>query len=186
VLVLDRRAGAPQEATAPAAPATPALTADPNDALFIPAPPGTREAADEVVEEADRLGLFVSDAEEAAYRRHGFRRLLQRSYYGGASGGAAIELVEVEDPVALLHDLEQAAPGAPYPDLPEGRIRDSSTQMENGAHVVTAYFSTVTFVSGPYFVEIEAYGLTPQSGRERVARYARDQHELLQEVTRQR
>jgi hypothetical protein len=48
------------------------------------------------------------------------------------------------------------------------------------AHDVFAYFRTITFLSAPYVVEIEAYALDASVAQRRVQSYARGQHELLQ------
>jgi hypothetical protein len=161
---LNRDSAAPE--VAEREPPLPTIPPDPNDALFIPAPPGTQMAANDTIDDPERLALYVGDEEAAAYSAHGFRRLLQRSYYGGAQGGGFIKLIEVDDPVGLLDDLdalEAGGLGQPYADLPQGRQRDSQSQMENGQHIVTAYFRTITFVTDPYVVQVEAYGITPEA-----------------------
>jgi hypothetical protein len=45
---------------------------------------------------------------------------------------------------------------------------------------VFAYFRTITFLSAPYVVEIEAYALDADVAQRRAETYARAQHELLQ------
>ena len=176
-------AAAPQTTSSPTSPPRPSPPPLPNDGWFIPAPAGMRMEANELIEDADRLALYVDDAEAEAILDAGFRRVRMRSYYAGASGGGAFTIMEVNDQERLLRRLRRVGdePGEPYPDLPKAYIHSSSIQMESTrAHDVFAHFRTVTFLSAPYVVQIEAYAVKAPVARRRAETYARSEHELLQ------
>jgi len=176
-------AAAPQTTSSPTSPPRPSPPPLPNDGWFIPAPAGMRMEANELIEDADRLALYVDDAEAEAILDAGFRRVRMRSYYAGASGGGAFTIMEVDDQERLLRRLRRVGdePGEPYPDLPKAYIHSSSIQMESTrAHDVFAHFRTVTFLSAPYVVQIEAYAVKAPVARRRAETYARSEHELLQ------
>ena len=176
-------AAAPQTTSSPTSPPRPSPPPLPNDGWFIPAPAGMRMEANELIEDADRLALYVDDAEAEAILAAGFRRVRMRSYYAGASGGGAFTIMEVDDQERLLRRLRRVGdePGEPYPDLPKAYIHSSSIQMESTrAHDVFAHFRTVTFLSAPYVVQIEAYAVKAPVARRRAETYARSEHELLQ------
>jgi hypothetical protein len=176
-------AAAPQTTSSPTSPPRPSPPPLPNDGWFIPAPAGMRMEANELIEDADRLALYLDDAEAEAILDAGFRRVRMRSYYAGASGGGAFTIMEVDDQERLLRRLRRVGdePGEPYPDLPKAYIHSSSIQMESTrAHDVFAHFRTVTFLSAPYVVQIEAYAVKAPVARRRAETYARSEHELLQ------
>jgi len=176
-------AAAPQTTSSPTSPPRPSPPPLPNDGWFIPAPAGMRMEANELIEDADRLALYVDDAEAEAILDAGFRRVRMRSYYAGASGGGAFTIMEVDDQERLLRRLRRVGdePGEPYPDLPKAYIHSSSIQMESTrAHDVFAHFRTITFLSAPYVVQIEAYAVKAPVARRRAETYARSEHELLQ------
>jgi hypothetical protein len=155
----------------------------PNDGWFIPAPDGMVMRANEVIEDPDMLPLYLDESLADALVASGVRRVRMRSYYAGATGGGAFKVMEVDDPAELLRRLRRDGAGrrAPFPDLPEGHLRRQAVQMESTrAHDVFAYFRTITFLSAPYVVEIEAYALDASVAQRRVESYARGQHELLQ------
>jgi hypothetical protein len=176
-------AAAAEPAGSSATEARPSPAPLPNDGWFIPAPAGMRMEANELIEDADRLALYLDDAEAEAILDAGFRRVRMRSYYAGASGGGAFTIMEVDDQERLLRRLRRVGdePGEPYLDLPEASIHSSSIQMEGTrAHDVFAHFRTITFLSVPYVVQIEAYAVKAPVAQRRAETYARSEHELLQ------
>jgi hypothetical protein len=187
VMVANQPA-APESVTAPRSPSSPPEPRPsspplPNDGWFIPAPGGMVMRANEVIEDPDMLPLYLDETQAEAIVDAGFRRVRMRSYYAGAGGGGAFNVMEVKDPGGLLRRLRRdgAGRGEPFPDLPEGHMRRQVVQMESTrAHDVFAYFRTITFLSAPYVVEIEAYALDADVAQRRAETYARAQHELLQ------
>lgn len=155
---------------------------DPNDEWFTHGGSGTQMAANEIIDDPDMYPLYLDDAEAEVYSRHGVRRVRMRSYYAGAAGGAAIKLVETDDPQGVLTALDRLGDGLgrPYPGVPDGHMRSNVVQMESTrAHDVFAHFYTVTFVDEPFVVTVEAYATTDAVGRRRAVSYARRQHQLL-------
>jgi hypothetical protein len=173
----------PQSASSPTPEPRPSSPPLPNDGWFIPAPNGMVMRANEVIEDPDMLPLYLDETKAEAIVDAGFRRVRMRSYYAGATGGGAFKIMEVDDPDELLRQLRRhgAGRGEPFSDLPEGHMRRQVVQMESTrAHDVFAYFRTITFLSAPYVVEIEAYALDASVAQRRAETYARAQHELLQ------
>jgi len=158
-----------------------------NDGWFIPAPGGMTMRANELIDDPDLLPLYLDEEQAEAIADAGFRRVRLRSYYAGATGGGAFKVIEVDDRAGLLRRLRRigSGRGARYPDLPEGQLRSQVVQMESTrAHDVFAHFRTITFLSAPYVVEIEAYALDDGVAQQRAETYARAQHELLQSRAR--
>jgi hypothetical protein len=155
----------------------------PNDGWFIAAPDGMAMRANELIDDPDMLALYLDETQAEAIVDSGFRRVRMRSYYAGASGGGAFKVMEVDEPAELLGRLRRTGSGRGerYPDLPQAHMRSQVVQMESTrAHDVFAHFRTVTFLSAPYVVEIEAYAINADVAQHRVETYARAQHELLQ------
>lgn len=176
-------ATAPQPTVSPTSQPRPSPPTLPNDGWFIAAPDGLHMRANELIEDPDMLPLYLDSAEAEAIIDSGFRRVRLRSYYARAAGGGAFKIMEVDDPAGLLRRLRRTGegPGQPYPNLPEAHIRSNVVQMENTrAHDVFAHFRTVTFLSAPYVVQIEAYSVTAPVAQRRAETYARSEHELLQ------
>lgn len=179
---LRRDGGQAVQTATTSAPSTPAGLQDPNAGWFIPAPPGTQMADNQVLSDPDTLPLYIAGEQAEAYVRSGFRRVRLRSYYAGASGGGAFKVIDVADPRSLLEDLDRVEGGLgdPYPAVPRGRIRAFVTEMEDtAAHQVSAHSYIITFLADPYVVQIDAYATNAARARRRAETYARDQYNVL-------
>src|SRR5690606_8614328 len=161
-----------ETAARPSAPATtaprPSPPPQPNDGWFISAPPGTTMRANEVITDPDMLPLYLDEELADAIVDAGFERVRMRSYYAGASGGGTLKIIDVRDTSALLRRMRRNSDARPMRGLPRAHVHDGVVQMESTrAHDVFAHFRTVTFLSDPYVVDVEVYGLDDAVARQR-------------------
>ena len=147
------------------------------DGLFIGPPAGTTLVAERHHTDLDRLAHFIGDAEEAAYRSHGFRALEERTFDGPRSGGTIVTLVEAADPAGIVTDLAATGElGEPLADLPSGHQRITSAELGDGA---VNHTRIATFVQGGWVVTVTSWGYTPTHARERLDAAVAEQRAVL-------